>query len=191
MTSQSPHSGPGSADPGASLNPEQPPGALVGGVPGPDYADTADRGIRSSVPEGDPMVGDVAEVLAAQFGKLSALYADLVALLDGDQFDEVVQRWYGVIRETLEFEAACQRVLIPTLPNAASLPDGHQPSALVERLLRYDELNPDLQPDEARVTATRTVEALEAQARVLVPTVQALPADERDRLGEDLRQVMG
>jgi hypothetical protein len=159
---------------------------------GPVYAGSADAGVRSSVPAGDPMVGDVAAVLRAEYGKLYDLYGDIVALLDAARFEEIRQRWFGVVRETLEFEAAVQRVVLPEVPDAASsLPDGTQPAALLDWLRSYDELNPDLEPDEVRTTATTTVEALEAQDRALVPAVEALAPDLRERLGEDVRQVMG
>jgi hypothetical protein len=159
---------------------------------GPAYGGTADTGVRSSVPAGDPMTGDVAAVLDAEFGKLFDLYGDMLALLDAARFDDVRQRWFGVIRETLEFQAACQRVVVPEVPDAAStLPDGTEPTALLDWLQAYDELNPDLQPDEVRTTAMTTVEALQAQQHALVPAVRGLPGDLRDRLGEDLRQVMG
>jgi len=158
----------------------------------PAYAGSADAGVRSSVPAGDPMAGDAAGLLRAEYGKLYDLYGDIVALLDAARFDEIRQRWFGVVRETLEFEAAVQRVVLPEVPDAASsLPDGTEPAALLDWLRAYDELNPDLEPDEVRTTATTTVEALEAQDRVLVPAVDALAPDLRDRLGEDLRQVMG
>ncbi|MGZ4650689.1 MAG: hypothetical protein ACXV3A_09165 [Kineosporiaceae bacterium] len=169
----------------------QPPEPLDPNV-SPAYGGTADQGLRSSVPEGDPMLGDAAAFLGAEFAKLYDLYGDFVALLDTGRLDDVSRRWFGVIRETLEFEAACQRVIVPEVPDAvAGLPDDTQPSALVDWLQAYDELNPDLQPDEARITALTTVEALEAQERALLPAVQALAGDVRDRLGEDLRQVMG
>jgi hypothetical protein len=158
----------------------------------PAYGGTADAGVRSSVPPGDPMAGDAAGLLRAEYGKLYDLYGDIVALLDAARFDEIRQRWFGVIRETLEFEAAVQRVVLPEVPDAAaSLPDETEPAALLDWLRAYDELNPDLEPDEVRTTATTTVEALEAQDRALVPAVDALAPDLRDRLGEDLRQVMG
>ena len=138
------------------------------------------------------MAGAVDEVLRAEFGKLYDLYGDMMALLDAARFDEVRQRWFGVIRETLEFEAGVQRVVLPEVPEAAaSLPDGTEPAALLDWLQSYDELNPDLEPDEVRTTAMTTVEALEAQDRALVPAVGALPGKVRARLGEDLRQVMG
>jgi hypothetical protein len=166
----------------------QPPDPDVG----PAYGGTADEGIRSSVPAGDPMTGDAPSVMRAELGKLYDLYGDIVALLDAAKFDEIRQRWFGVVRETLEFEAAVQRVVVPEVVDAASaLPDGTEPAALLDWLRSYDELNPDLEPDEVRTTAMTTVEALEAQERTLVPAVEALEVDLRDRLGEDLRQVMG
>jgi hypothetical protein len=138
------------------------------------------------------MAGDAAGLLRAEYGKLYDLYGDIVALLDAARFDEIRRRWFGVVRETLEFEAAVQRVVLPEVPDAASsLPDGTEPAALLDWLRAYDELNPDLEPDEVRTTATTTVEALEAQDRAFVPAVEALPGDVRVRLGEDLRQVMG
>lgn len=159
---------------------------------GPAYGGTADEGLRSSVPEGDPMLGDAAAFLGAEFAKLYDLYGDLVALLDNGRLEDVSRRWFGVVRETLEFEAACQRVIVPEVPDAvSSLDDDIRPAALADWLRAYDELNPDLQPDEARTTAVTTVEALEAQERALLPAVQSLAGDVRDRLGEDLRQVMG
>jgi hypothetical protein len=168
--------------------PPQPPDPDVG----PAYAGSGDAGVRSSVPAGDPMVGDAAAVLRAEYGKLYDLYGDIVALLDAARFEEIRQRWFGVVRETLEFEAAVQRVVLPEVPDAASsLPDGTEPAALLDWLRSYDELNPDLEPDEVRTTATTTVEALEAQDRALVPAVEALAPDLRERLGEDVRQVMG
>src|ERR671932_453138 len=92
----------------------------------------------------------------------------------------------------LEFEAALDRVVVPEVPDAAGrLPDGARPAALVERLQAYDELNSDRSPDVLRGLAVETVEELRAQEQILLPAVQALDADVRDRLGEDLRQVMG
>jgi hypothetical protein len=138
------------------------------------------------------MTGDLASVLRAEFTKIYDLFGDLVALLDGGRFGEVQQRWFGVVRETLEFEAGLQQVVVPEVPDAVGgLDDDTRPAALVDWLRSYDELNPDLQPDEARTTALTTVEALEAQEQALLPAVDALAADVRDRLGEDLRQVMG
>jgi hypothetical protein len=134
----------------------------------------------------------VLSVMRAELGKLYDLYGDIVALLDAAKFDEIRRRWFGVVRETLEFEAAVQRVVVPEVADAASsLPDGTEPAALLDWLRSYDELNPDLQPDEVRTTAMTTVEALEAQERALIPAVEGLQVDLRDRLGEDLRQVMG
>jgi hypothetical protein len=137
------------------------------------------------------MTGDVASVLRAEFTKIYNLFGDLVALLDGGRVGEVEQRWFGVIRETLEFEAGLKRVVVPEVPDAVGgLDDDTRPEALGDWLRSYDELNPDLQPDEARTSALTTVEALQAQERALLPAVEALGGDVRSRLGEDLRQVM-
>ena len=159
---------------------------------GPDFGGTADAGVVSSVPEHDPMAGDAAGVLRAELHKLYDLYGDLVALLDAGELDEVGQRFFGVVRETLEFQAALGRVVVPEVPDAAGqLPDAARPGALVERLQAYDELNSDRSPDVLRGLAVETVEALRAQEQSLLPAVEALDADVRDRLGEDVRQVMG
>ena len=168
-----------------SLDPE------AGGV-APEFGGTADTGVVDSVPEHDPMAGDAASVVRAELGKLYGLYGDMVALLDTGDLDQVDQRFFGVVRETLEFEAALGRVVVPEVDDAAGrLPDAAAPGALVERLQAYDELNSDRSPDVLRGLAVGTVEQLRAQEQVLLPAVRALPADARDRLGEDLRQVMG
>jgi hypothetical protein len=176
-------------DPEMPLDPALDPEA--GGV-APEFGGSADAGVVSSVPEHDPMAGDSAGLIRAELGKLYDLYGELVALLDAGDLEQVGQRLYGVVRETLEFQAALERVVVPEVPDAAGqLPDGATPAALVERLQAYDELNSDRSPDELRGLATGTVEALRAQEQVLLPAVQALAADVRDRQGEDLRQVMG
>jgi hypothetical protein len=178
-----------STDPNVPLDPALDPEA--GGV-APEFGGSADTGVVESVPEHDPMAGDAARLVRAEFGKLDSLFGDLVALLDASRLDEVDQRFYGVVRETLEFEAALGRVVVPEVPDAAGqVPDGARPAALVERLQAYDELNSDRSPDVLRGTAVETVEALRAQQRILLPAVEALDAELRDRLGEDLRQVMG
>jgi hypothetical protein len=176
-------------DPHSPLDPALDPEA--GGV-APEFGGSADVGVVSSVPEHDPMAGDAAGLMRAELGKLDSLYGDLVALLDAGRLDEVGERFYGVVRETLEFQAALVRVVVPEVPDAAGqLPDAAAPAALVQRLQAYDELNSDRSPDLVRGLATETVQALQAQGQALLPAVQALTADVRDRLGEDLRQVMG
>ena len=176
-------------EPVPQLDPALDPQA--GGV-APEFGGSADGGIVASVPEHDPMAGDAAGVLHAELNKLYDLFGELVALLDNGELDQVGQRFYGVVRETIEFEAAVDRVVVPEVPDAAGrLPDGARPRALVERLQVYDELNSDHSPDVLRGLAVETVEELRAQQQVLLPAVQALAAGVRDRLGEDLRQVMG
>jgi hypothetical protein len=178
-----------STDPNTSLDPALDPEA--GGV-APEFGGSADGGVVASVPEHDPMAGEAAGLLRAEFGKLHGLFGDLVALLDAGELDEVDQRFFGVVRETLEFQAALGRVVVPEVPDAAGqLPDGARPGALVERLQAYDELNSDRSPDVLRGLAVETVEALRQQERALLAAVEGLDADLRDRLGEDLRQVMG
>jgi hypothetical protein len=182
-----------STDPNAESIPE--PDLAVdpeaGGV-APEFGGSADGGVVASVPEHHPMAGDAADLVRAELGKLDDLYGDVVALLDADRLDEVDQRWFGVVRETLEFEAALDRVVVPEVGSAiADLPERARPAALVGRLTAYDEMNSDRSPDVLRGVAVETVEALQAQRRALLPAVQALAADVRDRLGEDLRQVMG
>jgi hypothetical protein len=176
-------------DPNTSLDPALDPEAA--GV-APEFGGSADGGVVASVPEHDPMAGDAAGLLRAELGKLNGLFGELVALLDAGELDEVDQRFFGVVRETLEFQAALGRVVVPEVPDAAGqLPDRARPGALVERLQAYDELNSDRSPDVLRGLAVETVEALREQERALLPAVEGLDADLRDRLGEDLRQVMG
>ena len=168
-----------------SLDPE------AGGV-APEFGGSADTGVVDSVPERDPMAGDAASLVRAELGKLYDLYGDMVALLDAGDLEQVDQRFFGVVRETLEFEAAVERVVVPEVGDAVGqLPDDARPAALVERLQAYDELNSDRSPDVLRGLAVETVEELRAQEQVLLPAVQALDVGVRDRLGEDLRQVMG
>ena len=177
------------AQPAPQLDPALDPQA--GGV-APEFGGSPDVGVVSSVPEHDPMAGDAGRLLQAELRKLYDLFGELVALLDSGELDQVGQRFFGVVRECLEFEAALQRVVAPEVADAAGqLPDDARPAALVERLQAYDELNSDRSPDVLRGLAVGTVEQLRTQEQVLLPAVQALPADARDRLGEDLRQVMG
>src|SRR3954467_9337328 len=135
-------------DPDSPLDPALDPEA--GGV-APEFGGSADVGVVSSVPEHDPMAGDAAGLMRAELGKLDSLYGALVALLDAGRLDEVGERFYGVVRETLEFQAALVRVVVPEVPDAAGeLPDAATPAALVQRLQAYDELNSDRSPDVLR-----------------------------------------
>ena len=177
------------ARPDAELDPALDPESA--GV-GPEFGGSADGGVVASVPEHDPMAGDAAGVLGTELRKLYGLFGDLVALLDAGELDQVGRRFYGVVRETLELQAALERVVVPEVTDAAGrLPDDARPGALVERLQAYDELNSERSPEVLRGVAVGTVESLRAQERALLPALQALAVDVRDRLGEDLRQVMG
>jgi hypothetical protein len=176
--------------PDEPLDPSLDPEGAVGVTP--EFAGSADGGVVASVGEHHPMAGDAGDLLQAELGKLCDLYGEVVALIDAGRLDEFDQRWFGVVRETLEFEAALGRVVVPEAPDAAAeWPDESAPQALVERLQAYDELNSDRSPDVLRGAAVATVQALRDQQRVLLPAVQRLDVDVRDRLGEDLRQVMG
>jgi hypothetical protein len=179
-------------DPSDPLDPSRDPDGAAGVTP--EFAGSADTGVVDSVGEHHPMAGDAADVLRAELGKLLALHDEVVAMLVAGALEEFAQRWYGVVRETLEFEAALARVVVPELgsdPGSNDLPDGADPGALVERLRPYDELNSGRSADELRRVADENVETLRAQQRSLLPAVERLDADVRERLGEDLRQVMG
>jgi hypothetical protein len=170
------------------LNPLRDPDGAAGVTP--EFAGSADTGVVDSVGEHHPRAGDAADVLRAELDKLLALHDEVVGMLVAGALEEFAQRWYGVVRETLEFEAALARVVVPEL-GGADLPDGADPQALVERLRAYDELNTGRSADELRGAADENLEALRAQQRSLLPAVERLEADVRERLGEDLRQVMG
>src|SRR5919202_3156310 len=151
-------------EPVPQLDPALDPEA--GGV-APEFGGSADEGVVSSVPEHDPMAGDAGGLLQAELRKLYDLFGELVALLDNGELEQVGQRFYGVVRETLEFEAALQRVVVPEVADAAGRPpEGAQPAALVERLQAYDELNSDRSPDVVRGLAVETVQEVRAQEQV-------------------------
>lgn len=155
----------------------------------PAYGGSADRGVRESVPDDDPMAGDVVSVLQAEHRKLYDLFGEMVALLDAGDVAAVRERWFGVVRETLEFLAGSERVVVPAVADGGQGADAR--SVLRERLTAYDELNPDIDPDDVRDVATTAVQTLREQEQQLLPRLRELDATERDRLGEDLRQVMG
>ena len=62
---------------------------------------------------------------------------------------------------------------------------------LIERLLPHDAMDEPVVPDRVRATCAVALRELRGQEEVLLPALGALDADERERLGEDLRQVMG
>lgn len=161
----------------------------------PEYGGSADTGIVSSVPEHDPAAGDVVDAVLTEHRKLAGVFDELRGLADAGDEGALRLRWGGVVRELLEHEAAEQRVVLPaadTVGGEGSKAEVAQRSQeLMDLLSRYDELNTDVTPDQVRSAVDAAAEHLGTVDDVVVPLLRQLPADERMRLGEDLRQVMG
>lgn len=161
----------------------------------PEYAGSADTGIVSSVGEHDPAAGDVVDAVLAEHRKLDGVFAELLELADTGDEGALRLRWGGVVRELLEHEAAERRVVLPaaeTVGGEGSTAEvAQRQQELMDLLGRYDELNADVTADEVRSAVDAAAEQLRTVDDVVVPLLQQLPADERMRLGEDLRQVMG
>ncbi|MDP9496837.1 MAG: ATP-binding cassette domain-containing protein [Actinomycetota bacterium] len=158
----------------------------------PEYAGVADRGVVSSVGEHDPAAGDVVDVLRAEHRKLEGVFGEVLQALDAGDRDAVRLRWGGVVREVLEHERAEERVVLPLVQDAAALDRlraGQGP--LVARLQEQDELTSEAGPDQVRETVDLARQHLLVVDEVVLPVLERLPAPERMRLGEDLRQVMG
>ncbi len=163
---------------------------------GPEYGGSADRGVVSSVGEHDAAAGDLVDALTAEHAKLHRLLDEAQALSDRGELEALRLRWGGIVRELLEHEVAEARVALP----AAERVEGIGAAAEIRRrseevvaLLReHDAFTPD---DVALDHLTQTAEAVREHLRtveaVLLPVLSRVPADERARLGEDLRQVMG
>ncbi len=163
---------------------------------GPEYAGSADRGVVSSVGEHDPEAGDIVDVISQEHAKLLRLLDEAQALAGRGEVETLQLRWGGIVRELLEHEVAEARVALP----AAERVDGMGAAAELRR--RSDEVVALLRehdaftPDSAAVAQVgQTTEAVREHLRtvdeVLLPVLSRLPADDRARLGEDLRQVMG
>ena len=161
----------------------------------PEYAGSADTGVVSSVGEHDGAAGDVVDVVLAGHRKLDGVFAELLALADAGDEAALRLRWGGVVRELLEHEAAERRVVLPAAEEVAgqgaAVEVGQRQQELMDRLSRYDQLNADVSADEVRAAVDAAAEQLRTVDDVIVPLLRQLPADERMRLGEDLRQVMG
>lgn len=155
----------------------------------PPYAGDADPGLRDSLPATDPMLGDAADIVDAECGKLENLLGVTVGLLDDGDLAAVQQRWYGIVRELLEFEAALDRVVAPAV--AGTRADETGAADVMLDLRRYDGLTAEVDPDDVRRVCVAAAALLEQQQSQLVPALRSLePAARRD-LGEDLREVMG
>lgn len=161
---------------------------------GPEYAGSADRGVVSSVGEHDPEAGDIVDVISQEHAKLLRLLDEAQA--GADDLEALRLRWGGIVRELLEHEVAEAHVALP----AAERVDGIGAAAELRR--RSDEVVALLREqdaftadDAALAHVQQTAEAVREHLRtvddVLLPVLSRLPADDRARLGEDLRQVMG
>ncbi len=163
---------------------------------GPAYGGSADIGVVSSVPEHDPAAGDVVDVLTAEHAKLQRLLDEAQSLSDCGDVQTLRLRWGGIVRELLEHEVAQATVALPAaerVEGIGSAAELRRRSDEVVALLReHDAFTPD---DVALNHVTQTAEAVREHLKtmddILLPLLAALPADERARLGEDLRQVMG
>lgn len=157
----------------------------------PDYAGSADRGVVESVGEHDAAAGDVVDALSAEHRKLEGVFTEVQGLLDAHDEQGLRLRWGGIVREVLEHLVAEQRVVLPAVEGEPVAQVQEATEQLVQRLRGQDELTSQASPDEVR----QAVQAIRQHVRSLdeqvLPLLQALPADARMRLGEDLRQVAG
>ncbi len=160
---------------------------------GADYAGHADHGLESSLPATAPQLGDIVEIVTAEHDKLERLLSLMVSLAEEGDHGDLARRWFGVVRETLEFEAAQERVVWAAVGDDGELGVQHERQRqLVELLSTQDALlDQELDVDEVTRIAQSAREHLATGLEVLLPVLERLPADERRELGEDLRQVMG
>jgi hemerythrin superfamily protein len=162
----------------------------------PEYGGTADEGVVSSVGEHAGAAGDVVDALRAEHDKLHGVFEELRRLLDAGDEQALRLRFGGVVREVLEHEAAEARVVLPAAEQVSgqgSVEEVRRRSQeVVRRLQRYDEMTADdLPPGDVAEVVDLTSEHLRTVDAVVLPLLEQLPAEERMRLGEDLRQVMG
>ncbi len=163
---------------------------------GPAYGGSADAGVVSSVGEHDPAAGDVVEALTAEHAKLQRLLDEVQSLAGRGDYQTLRVRWGGIVRELLEHEVAQTTVALPAAERVegtgATVELRRRSEEVVALLREHDAFTPD---DVALDRVTQTAEAVREHLRtmddVLLPLLAALPADDRARLGEDLRQVMG
>lgn len=160
---------------------------------GPEYGGTADPGLRSSVPQDDAVLGDVVAFVESEHAKLESLLSTMVALAQRGPHQDLEQRWFGVVRELLEFETAEERVVWPEVGDDGPLGEEHERQRrLLERLQGEDELlDRSVDPQSVIDVSKQAVEHLQGERAVLLPALRALPEDQRRRLGEDMRQTMG
>ncbi|MDP9432695.1 MAG: hypothetical protein M3P91_08310 [Actinomycetota bacterium] len=158
----------------------------------PEYGGAPDKGVVSSVGEGSPAAGDVVQATTSEHRKIEAAFGELLVAIEANDQQFLRARWGGVVREVLEELAAEQRVLLPAARQAGAGADLEQRLlALRARLEPYDALNAEAPGDEIRVTMREAIAYLRHVNSTLLPVLSGLPEPERQRLGEDLRQVKG
>lgn len=162
----------------------------------PEYGGAADKGVVSSVGGDAPAAGDVVVVLRAENRKLQGVLDEVDGLVRASDEEALRLRWGGVVREVLEYEAAQRRVVLPAAERVAGTSGleevRHRLQQLVDRLGTHDSFAPDDITLQGVADAVDLAgEHLRAVDAVVVPLVAQLSADQRRRLGEDLRQVMG
>jgi hypothetical protein len=163
---------------------------------GPAYGGSADTGVVSSVGHNDPAAGDVVDALTAEHAKLQRLLDEVQSLAGRGDVESLRLRWGGIVRELLEHEVAQATVALPTAERVEGIGSAaelrRRSEEIIALLREHDALTAD---NVALDHVTQTVEAVREHLKtmddVLLPLLARLPADNRARLGEDLRQVMG
>lgn len=163
-------------------------------APAPDlpaYAGREDTGVRESGGSASGTAGDVVDLLGAEHARIEGIVDELSGHLDAGDTERAQLRFGGLVRQVLELQAAEGRVVWPAVGDDALRELRQRGEELRGRLGQHDELNASPSPDELRALGEQLRGYVRAEAEQLVPVLRALSADERGRLGEDMRQVMG
>ena len=176
------------------------PDPFLGVPPVPEYAGSADSGVVDSVDEHAGAAGDIVDALRAEHAKLSGVFDEVLELVRAGNRDALRLRWGGVARELAEHAAAEGRVVLPAAEQATPAQAGpdaleqvrREQQELLDLLGEHDAFTADgIPPEQVRDVVARAAAHLERVDSVVLPLLEQLPADERMRLGEDLRQVKG
>jgi hypothetical protein len=172
--------------------------------PVPEYAGSADSGVVSSVDEHAGAAGDIVDALGAEHGKLRGVFDEVLELVRVGNADALRLRWGGVARELAEHAAAEGRVVLPAAQEAAGAGTGagagsdaleevgRAQQELLSLLGEHDAFTADgVTPEQVGDVVERVAAHLRQVDAVVLPLLAQLPAAERMRLGEDLRQVKG
>ena len=161
----------------------------------PEYAGSADTGVVESVGEHAPQAGDIVDALSSEHRKLLRVLEEMRELAEADDRDALRLRWGGVVREVLEHEVAEARVALPAAESVSGPGAAEdvrlRSEELVARLREQDEFTSGASPEQVCAAAQAVGDHLRRVDEAVVPLLAQLPPDERMRLGEDLRQVMG